>query len=73
VFDFKATAAMGEAYDKACQSMHDWGQPEIIKEAIARRIIEMARKGECDADRLCERALKSLGSSEFKLARVLPS
>ena len=41
VFDCRTTAAMGEAYDKACESMQDWGQPEIIKETIAKRIIEV--------------------------------
>ena len=28
-FDQEATATMTEAYEKACQSMHDWGQPDI--------------------------------------------
>jgi hypothetical protein len=63
-FDCRTTAAMGEAYDKACQSMKDWGQPEIIKEIIAKRIIEVAQNGECDPVQLCELALKSLGFSE---------
>jgi hypothetical protein len=63
-FDSEATAAMAEAYDKACQSMHDWGQPVIIGEIIARRIIQLAAEGERDPDELCERALKSLGFSE---------
>jgi hypothetical protein len=64
VFDCRTTAAMGEAYDKACQSMQDWGQPEIIKETIAKRIIEVAQRGESDPDKICELALKSLGFSE---------
>jgi hypothetical protein len=64
VFDCRTTTAMGKAYDKACQSMSDWGQPEIIKEIIARRIIEVAQKGECDPEQLCELALRSLGFGE---------
>jgi hypothetical protein len=63
-FDHEATAAMAEAYDTACQSMDDWGQPDIIKEIIAKRIIEVAGKGERDPGQLCERALNSLGFSE---------
>jgi hypothetical protein len=55
---------MAEAYDKACRSMHDWGQPVIIGEIIAKRIIQFAAAGERDPDELCERALKSLGFSE---------
>jgi hypothetical protein len=63
-FDPEATAALTAAYRKACQSMHDWGQPDIIKETIAKRILEIASRGEPDPDELCERALKSLGFSE---------
>jgi hypothetical protein len=63
-FDHDATAAVRDAYDKVCQSMRDCGQPDIIKEAIAKRIIELAVKGERDPGQLCEQALKSLGFSE---------
>jgi len=63
-FDHEATAAMAEAYDRACRSIDDWGQPDIIKETIAQRIIEIAGNGERDPGRLCERALSSLGYSE---------
>jgi hypothetical protein len=63
-FGPEAIATMSEAYDKACRSMHDWGQPVIIGEVIARRILKLAEAGERDPDRLCERALKSLGFSE---------
>ena len=55
---------MAEAYDRACRSIDDWGQPDIIKETIAQRIIKVAEKGERDPGRLCERALGSLGYSE---------
>lgn len=51
-------------YEKASQSMHDWGQPDTIKDIISKRIIELASKGERDPDRLCEQALKSFGFSE---------
>ncbi len=63
-FDHEATAAMAEAYEKACRSMHDWGQPDAIKKIIAKRIIGLAGKGEYDPDQLCDQALKSLGFSE---------
>jgi len=54
-----------EAYDRARQSMQDWGQPEIINETVAKRIIEVAQQGESDPDQICELALKSLGFSEI--------
>jgi molybdopterin-biosynthesis enzyme MoeA-like protein len=67
VFDCRMTAAMGEAYDKACRSMQDWGQPEIMKKTIAKRIIEVAQRGESDPDQICDQALKSLGFSESQV------
>lgn len=45
------------AYDKACRSLHDRGQPPVVLEIIAKRIIEAAKRGERDPDRLCEAAL----------------
>ncbi len=60
-FDAKVTYAMGEAFDCACRALHDQGQPDIVQEVIAKRIIELAKAGEHDPDRLCERVLKALG------------
>ena len=37
-----------DAYDKVSKSLHDAGQPDIVKEVIARRIISLAKKGERD-------------------------
>jgi len=55
------THAMGEAFERACKALHDMGQPDIVKEIIAKRIIETAKTGEHDPARLCERALAALG------------
>ena len=70
-FDYQVTAAVTEAYEKASQSMLDWGQPDIIREIIGKRIIDLASKGERDPDELCEQALKSFGFSESP--RLQPS
>ena len=51
-FNPQATQVMGAAYEKACEALHDIGQPDIVKEIIARRIIEVAQTGERDIDRL---------------------
>ena len=60
-FDPEATHLMGEAFDLACRSIsNDW-QLNVVKEAIARRIINVAHKGERDPVQLCERALQELG------------
>jgi hypothetical protein len=64
-FDHNATRAMGNAFDRACHSLHDIGQPDLVREIIAKRIVEVARDGERDPDELCVRALKALGFSSF--------
>jgi hypothetical protein len=60
-FDAQATALLAQAFDKACAELHDRGQPIIVREIIARRIIEIAGRGERDPEQLCSAALTSLG------------
>jgi hypothetical protein len=57
VFDDHATRVMGEAFDAACKDLHDRGQPSIVYGVIATRIIEAARSGERDPNKLKEIAL----------------
>ena len=61
-FDPETVKTLCAAYDKACKSLHDTGQPDIVSEIIAQRIISLAKQGERDADRLCEGALSALGN-----------
>jgi hypothetical protein len=35
---------MGQAFDAACKALHDTGQPKIVHEVMARRIIRAARR-----------------------------
>ena len=60
-FDDDATSAMGAAFDAACKSLSDRGQPQIVREIIAKRIIEAAKKGERDPIRLRNSGLAALG------------
>jgi len=60
-FDAESTRIMGLAYDKARRMLHDKGQPSVVQEIIARRIIEIATGGERDPDKLANRALQALG------------
>ena len=60
-FGPEATRVMGAAFDKVCRSLHDSGQPRIVKEVIAKRIIDLAREGESCSEQLCDMTLKSLG------------
>jgi len=52
---------MGEAFDAACRELHDKGQPTIVYEVIAKRIIDTAKKGERDPVRLRNAGLAALG------------
>jgi len=62
-FDSDTTRAMGDAFELACRSLHDSGQPDLVREIIAKRIVEVAKTGEHDPERLCECALVLLGIS----------
>jgi hypothetical protein len=56
-FEPEALAAMSEAFDAACKVLDDTGQPQMVREVIAQRIIEAASRGERDPVRLMESAL----------------
>jgi hypothetical protein len=57
VFDADTLTLLGKAYDHALASLHDRGQPSIVREIIAVRMFNLASRGERDIDRLCQRAL----------------
>ena len=61
VFDDRITEIMGEAFDSACKELHDSGQPSIVYEVIARRIIDATGTGERDPVRLRNVGLAALG------------
>jgi hypothetical protein len=52
---------MTDAYEKACVTIQAGPQAELAKEIIAKRIIELARQGCTDADKLCAEVLKVFG------------
>ncbi len=49
-FDDASTTVLGEAFDAACRDLPE--KDDLLREIIARRIIEAAQKGERDPDRL---------------------
>src|SRR5438874_13741751 len=61
VFDDRVTQIMGEAFDGACKELHDTGQPPIVYEVIAKRIIDAAKNGERDPARLRNAGLAAFG------------
>ena len=50
--DPEMLAVLVDAYDLTMPALHDRGQPEIVREIIAKRIIELAETGERDPERL---------------------
>jgi hypothetical protein len=60
VFGAEATAAMGEAFDAACDELRDVGHLQLVRKLVAQRIIAAARKGELDPARLRAAALSGL-------------
>jgi hypothetical protein len=63
-FDDQAMRAMGEAYDRACDSLGTFGAAVTVREIMAKRIIEAAKMGERDPSRLYRHALNELGVNE---------
>jgi hypothetical protein len=59
-FDDATTKLIGEAFDAACKELHDRGQPALVREIIATRIIQAAKEGERDQARLREAGLSAL-------------
>ena len=60
VFDPDVTLAMGKAYDKAIGTVHANVESQfVVRELIAKRIIQMAQKGIVDRDQLCASAAQT--------------
>lgn len=54
-----AIEILSKAYDMAVKSLLDVGQPMLVREVIAKRIIKAAQKGERDPAKLCAVALSA--------------
>jgi hypothetical protein len=61
VFDDRVTRIMGEAFDSARKELHDTGQPPVVYEVIAKRIVDAVRGGERDVMRL-----RNVGLAAFR-------
>lgn len=60
-FDPETVRVMNEAYEKVHKALHDRGQPPVVNEIIAKRIITAARNGIRDPLMLAEYAIRALG------------
>jgi hypothetical protein len=61
-FEPETTRAMGVAFDEICRALFVPADAKAIREAIAEKIIEQARSGERDPDRLRDLALRQIGT-----------
>jgi hypothetical protein len=71
-FDEYATHAMGEAFDAACAELRDNSLPELVREIIAERIVDAAKRGERDPQRLCSIGIAAM-NGERKTREDRPS
>lgn len=60
VFDDEATHITGLAYESACGELHESNLTQFVRETIADRIIEAAKRGERDPTRLCSFAVAAI-------------
>jgi hypothetical protein len=63
--DGETIRLMGIAFEMALGSLRATpGHADPVREAVARKIIELAKAGERDPERLCEGALQDLRTSD---------
>jgi hypothetical protein len=65
-FDQETVRILGLAFEQACVALHIGDCADDVKQAIADKIIELAKTGERNPDLLCERALKEIRQPEFE-------
>jgi len=60
-FDPEVIAAMASAFDRVCRTISGHAQLDLVREIIAKRIVELARRGDSDEEHLYQGALRALG------------
>src|SRR5437016_4635471 len=58
-FDPETTRIMGAAFDKVTRGLHDRGQPAVVQELIAKRILDLAATGTRDPEQLAEQGISA--------------
>jgi hypothetical protein len=62
--DQETVRPLGLAFELVCIALRTGGSDDHVKQAIANKIIDLAKDGERNPDILCERALKSIRGPE---------
>ena len=68
VFEQKAIEAMNAAFEAACKSLKLFDRNDPIIEVLARKIIDIARSGERDPQRIHDLVLLQLKESDQRSA-----
>jgi hypothetical protein len=68
VFEPKQIATMTQAYEQALQRLQLVDRDDPLTEIVAKKIIELAKRGELDPAALCEKALADLDQSDQRSA-----
>ena len=64
VFGPEVTRAMSVAFDEVCRDLNLSHTANGVREGVAKRIIELARHGERDPDRLRDRVIAEAGRGQ---------
>jgi hypothetical protein len=59
-FDQETLRILGVAFEQTCIALQIGDCDDDVRQAIANKIIELAKTGECNPDVVCERALKDI-------------
>jgi hypothetical protein len=59
-FDQETVRILGVAFEQVCIGLRTGDCADDVKQAIANKLIELAKAGERNPDLLCERALRDI-------------
>lgn len=71
-FDQAEVVILLDAYVRACRALHDRGQPDIVTDVIAERLITLAKAGQWDPQKLSEGALGTLSGGTLNQDSLAP-
>ena len=69
-FDEETTRVLGVAFELTCIALRVGDCADDVKQAIANKIIALAKSGERSPDVLCEQVLKDIRSPNLEAAAV---
>ena len=71
-FDPETARLLGIAFETALQALRSWGVSDPPREAVAKALIDLAKGGERDPERLCNEALKACQGAIISAPTPLP-